>query len=240
MSSVCTTTLGMSMLEFYTKNRTGKGVGTKSQGSAASPSVTGDRVELSSSVTMKVSTSSIATTAKTLMNSRFGGGSVSAMGGQFPAGTQYETLPGYRLAPNEYRVTKADPPAMSDEEFEKAIREIARSHAASGQPITQVSEDLKELAIQYVSVVSPDREGLAMANSSLRIPMHAGTNVAIMHNEKGEHIGTYTSGRGWTNRFTSEEFERNRQFGEIYQNAYNSAKDELARGTSESDAALQE
>jgi len=50
-------------------------------------------------------------------------------------------------------------PAMSDEEFEDAIREIARKNYKTGRQAAH-SNDLNKLMRQYISVASPDRKAI--------------------------------------------------------------------------------
>jgi hypothetical protein len=107
---------------------------------------------------------------------------ISAMGHSQSVSRTFQnrvSLPPYMLSRTE--------PKMSDEEFEQRIREMAkRDHAAGRFQSTDSNSDFHVLERSFVSVVSPDREG--MINNALPAIMRS-----IKAHERMSNIPAYNS-----------------------------------------------
>lgn len=58
-------------------------------------------------------------------------------------------------------MTKRDKPAMSEEEFEEAIKELARKEFATGK---RDDDAYRKLCMQHGEIVSPDRKAIYEAS----------------------------------------------------------------------------
>jgi hypothetical protein len=113
-------------------------------------------------------------------------------------------------------ISKTDP-IMSDEEFEKAIWEMAWQDAANG--LSRMSNpQVAELRRAFVSVVSPDRKAAfaqTMSQTGGKMPI----NQIILDNN-GNRLMHYSPNGFWLPRNTNEERSRLADFNRMYQEAY--------------------
>ena len=115
-------------------------------------------------------------------------------------------------------MTKRDKPAMSEEEFEEAIKELARKEFATGK---RDDAAYRKLCMQHGETVSPDRKAIYEAGMK---KTGGKMNAACMFwDSKGNKTLSYNSVSGnWKHISTEEEFARARLFTSIY-------NDEIAR-----------
>lgn len=110
-------------------------------------------------------------------------------------------------------MTKRSQPAMSDEEFEEAIRELAREDSKPGAK--RNIDKYNMLAQQYMEVVSPDRK--ALYDESMKITGGKMNAAKGFFNNAGQLLLTYNDVTGnWFQISTAEEGARGRQFHAIY------------------------
>ena len=115
-------------------------------------------------------------------------------------------------------MTKCDKPAMSEEEFEEAIKELARKEFATGKRDDQA---YRKLCMQHGETVSPDRK--AIYESSMKKTGGKMNAACMFWDSKGNKTLSYNpESRNWKAISTDEEFARARLFTSIY-------NDELAR-----------
>lgn len=115
-------------------------------------------------------------------------------------------------------MTKRDKPAMSEEEFEKAIKELAQKEFATGK---RDDAAYRKLCMQHGETVSPDRK--AIYESSMRKTGGKMNAACMFWDNNGNKTLSYNpESRNWKAISTEEEFARARVFTSIY-------NDELAR-----------
>lgn len=115
-------------------------------------------------------------------------------------------------------MTKRDKPAMSEEEFEEAIKELARKEFATGK---RDDAAYRKLCMQHGETVSPDRK--AIYESSMKKTGGKMNAACMFWDSKGNKTLSYNpESRNWKAISTDEEFARARVFTSIY-------NDELAR-----------
>lgn len=227
---------GTSMLDMFIKNNQGKGKGKAGKSSVSGSSQSagfnisssfGDMVNLSSKAS-----ASISINASFSANASVSGGRVEFVDSyHINSSTTWKPLPsltdGYAdlqsIPPDQRPLTKANPPEMSEEDFENAIKELARKHAEGGDRNGMLNEDYIELRHSYTSVVSPDREGLINnAAKTMSVPANMDYNAANVYDEKGDVCATYNQ-HGWNSYLTKDEAARSNQFYSIYKSAFDEA-----------------
>lgn len=115
-------------------------------------------------------------------------------------------------------MTKRDKPAMSEEEFDEAIKELARKEFATGK---RDDAAYRKLCMQHGETVSPDRK--AIYESSMKKTGGKMNAACMFWDNNGNKTLSYHPLTGnWTAISTDEEFARARVFTSIY-------NDELAR-----------
>jgi len=115
-------------------------------------------------------------------------------------------------------MTKRDKPVMSEEEFEEAIKELARKEFATGK---RDDAAYRKLCMQHGETVSPDRK--AIYESSMKRTGGKMNAACMFWDSKGNKTLSYNpESRNWKAISTDEEFARARVFTSIY-------NDELAR-----------
>ena len=115
-------------------------------------------------------------------------------------------------------MTKRDKPAMSEEEFEKAIKELAQKEFATGK---RDDAAYRKLCMQHGETVSPDRK--TIYESSMRKTGGKMNEACMFWDNNGNKTLSYNpESRNWKAISTEEEFARARVFTSIY-------NDELAR-----------
>mgnify|MGYP000326198033 CR=1 FL=1 len=115
-------------------------------------------------------------------------------------------------------MTKRDKPAMSEEEFEKAIKELAQKEFATGK---RDDAAYRKLCMQHGETVSPDRK--TIYESSMRKTGGKMNAACMFWDNNGNKTLSYNpESRNWKAISTEEEFARARVFTSIY-------NDELAR-----------
>ena len=115
-------------------------------------------------------------------------------------------------------MTKRDKPAMSEEEFEEAIKDLARKEFATGK---RDDAAYRKLCMQHGETVSPDRK--AIYESSMKKTGGKMNAACMFWDSQGNKTLSYNpESRNWKAISTDEEFARARVFTAIY-------NDELAR-----------
>lgn len=115
-------------------------------------------------------------------------------------------------------MTKRDKPAMSEDEFDEAIKELARKEFATGK---RDDDAYRKLCMQHGETVSPDRK--AIYESSMKKTGGKMNAACMFWDSKGNKTLSYNpESRNWKAISTDEEFARARVFTSIY-------NDELAR-----------
>lgn len=115
-------------------------------------------------------------------------------------------------------MTKRDKPAMSEEDFEKAIKELAQKEFATGK---RDDAAYRKLCMQHGETVSPDRK--AMYEASMKKTGGKMNAACMFWDSNGNKSLSYNPESGnWKAISTEEEFARARLFTSIY-------NDELAR-----------
>lgn len=115
-------------------------------------------------------------------------------------------------------MTKRDKPAMSEEEFEKAIKELAQKEFATGK---RDDAAYRKLCMQHGETVSSDRK--TIYESSMRKTGGKMNAACMFWDNNGNKTLSYNpESRNWKAISTEEEFARARVFTSIY-------NDELAR-----------
>lgn len=113
-------------------------------------------------------------------------------------------------------------PAMSEDEYKKAIIELAKKDAASGDFGGENSGAYRELKKSFVSVASPDRKSIISANMRSFFTKEKVT-FAEFKDGAGNIIAHYSSNNGWTMIATRSEIARESEFDAIYNEAWKSA-----------------
>lgn len=119
-------------------------------------------------------------------------------------------------------MTKRDKPAMSESEFNEAIKELARKEFSTGR---RDDEAYRKLCMQHGETVSPDRK--AIYEESMKKTGGKMNGACMFWDSKGNKTLTYNPESGnWHHISTEAEFARARQFTTIY-------NDELKRLSNE-------
>lgn len=109
-------------------------------------------------------------------------------------------------------MTKRDKPAMSEEEFEEAIKELARKEFSTGK---RDDAAYRKLCMQHGETVSPDRK--AIYEESMRKTGGKMNAACMFWDSKGNKTLSYNpESRNWKAISTEEEFARARLFTSIY------------------------
>jgi hypothetical protein len=137
--------------------------------------------------------------------------------------------------------TKTEP-SRSDEELKEAIAKLARKDAEKGR-FHEYTKEYLDLMKEYVSPVSPDREGI-ITHSIKQMPKNKEHQTLLellmdkkdktsttddtdynidFYDSKGELVAKYTSKYGWEDITTKAEGEQMPKFAAIYNEAWNSA-----------------
>lgn len=117
-------------------------------------------------------------------------------------------------------LTKTDP-AMSEEEYKKAIVEQAKEDAAKGI-CSGESTGYQSLMKSYVSVVSPDRKGI-IAEAPKSLKLNGKASFLEIKDSSNNVIAQYSQDKGWTMISTKAEAARGREFCYIYMEAWRDA-----------------
>ena len=119
-------------------------------------------------------------------------------------------------------MTKRDKPAMSEEEFDEAIKELARKEFATGK---RDDDAYRKLCMQHGETVSPDRK--AIYESSMKKTGGKMNAACMFWDSKGNKTLSYNpESRNWKAISTDEEFARARVFTSIYNDELASLKEE--------------
>lgn len=109
-------------------------------------------------------------------------------------------------------MTKREQPAMSEEEFEEAIKDLARKEFATGK---RDDAAYRKLCMQHGETVSPDRK--AIYESSMRKTGGKMNAACMFWDSKGNKTLSYNpESRNWKAISTEDEFARAREFTSIY------------------------
>lgn len=109
-------------------------------------------------------------------------------------------------------MTKREQPAMSEEEFEEAIKNLARKEFATGK---RDDAAYRKLCMQHGETVSPDRK--AIYASSMRKTGGKMNAACMFWDSKGNKTLSYNpESRNWKAISTEDEFARAREFTSIY------------------------
>jgi len=105
----------------------------------------------------------------------------------------------------DYSIPSKDSSAMSEKEFEQAIKELALKVAEKGAALGNAGEgrlayrqEEAKLMTKYLSTVSPDRK-------------------AAYDNNSYQNLMVYANG-SWSTKFTSEELSKSAKFYDIFNN----------------------
>lgn len=122
-------------------------------------------------------------------------------------------------------MTKRDKPAMSEEEFESAIRELARKEFSTGK---RDDKAYRKLCMQHGETVSPDRKSIYEA--SMRKTGGKMNAACMFWDSQGNKTLSYhpLTGR-WNAISTEAEFDRARVFTAIYNDELKRLKNESGR-----------
>ena len=109
-------------------------------------------------------------------------------------------------------MTKRDKPAMSEAEFDEAIKELARKEFATGK---RDDKAYTKLCMQHGETVSPDRK--AIYEESMKKTGGKMNGACMFWDSKGNKTLTFNPESGnWHHISTEAEFARARQFTSIY------------------------
>ena len=123
---------------------------------------------------------------------------------------------GYNLGRDDERIDPSN--VLSEEEFDEAIKELARKEFATGK---RDDDAYRKLCMQHGETVSPDRK--AIYESSMKKTGGKMNAACMFWDSKGNKTLSYNpESRNWKAISTDEEFARARVFTSIY-------NDELAR-----------
>lgn len=115
-------------------------------------------------------------------------------------------------------MTKRDKPAMSEEEFEEAIKDLARKEFSTGK---RDDAAYRKLCMQHGETVSPDRK--AIYDASMKKTGGKMNAACMFWDAQGNKTLSYNpESRNWKAISTDDEFARAREFTSIY-------NEELAR-----------
>ncbi len=129
------------------------------------------------------------------------------------------------VTPNWDNILTKSKPKMSDEDFENAIRELARKEASQG--ILAGTDEKSQLRRDYISVVSPDRKAIydeSMAKTGGKM-----NSTYSFFDKQGNKSFHYNTQAGmWFLHTTDAENARREKFTEIYMDEF--AKYEAEHG----------
>lgn len=109
-------------------------------------------------------------------------------------------------------MTKREQPAMSEEEFEEAIKDLARKEFADGK---RDDAAYRKLCMQHGETASPDRK--AIYESSMRKTGGKMNAACMFWDSRGNKTLSYNPvSRNWKAISTDGEFARAREFTSIY------------------------
>jgi len=121
----------------------------------------------------------------------------------------------------DYSIPSKNSSAMSEEEFEQAIKELALKVAEKGAALGNAAEgrlayrqEEAKLMTKYLSTVSPDRK-------------------AAYENNSYQNLMVYANG-SWSTKFTSEELSKSAKFYDIFNNTikeYEAENGKIPTGT---------
>lgn len=119
-------------------------------------------------------------------------------------------------------MTKRDKPAMSEEEFKEAIKDLARKEFATGK---RDDKAYRELCMRHGETVSPDRK--AIYDASMKKTGGKMNAACMFWDSKGNKTLSYNpESRNWKAISTEAEFARAREFTSIYNNELARLKNE--------------
>jgi len=119
-------------------------------------------------------------------------------------------------------MTKRDKPAMSEKEFEEAIKELARKEFTTGK---RDDKAYRELCMRHGETVSPDRK--AIYDASMKKTGGKMNAACMFWDSKGNKTLSYHPlTRNWDAINTEAEFARAREFTSIYNNELARLKEE--------------
>lgn len=119
-------------------------------------------------------------------------------------------------------MTKRDKPAMSEKEFEEAIKDLARKEFATGK---RDDKAYRELCMRHGETVSPDRK--AIYNASMKKTGGKMNAACMFWDSKGNKTLSYNpESRNWKAISTDAEFARAKEFTSIYNNELARLKNE--------------
>ena len=129
-------------------------------------------------------------------------------------------------------MTKRDKPAMSEDEFDEAIKELARKDFANGK---RDDAAYRKLCMQHGETVSPDRK--AIYEDSMKKTGGKMNGACMFWDAKGNKTLSYNPVSGhWKAISTEEEFARAREFTSIYNDEFARLKKEYgAKGSTSLD-----
>lgn len=129
-------------------------------------------------------------------------------------------------APDWGKIPTKSKPRMSDEDFENAIRELARKEAS--QEILAYTDEKSQLYREYVSAVSPDRK--AIYNESMAKTGGKMNSTFSFFDKSGNKSFHYNKQSGmWFWQGTAAESARASKFEDIYTQAYQEYEAEFGK-----------
>ncbi len=132
------------------------------------------------------------------------GGNAAATGGIGGAAIGLVPPPDWNVIPTR------GTPKMSDDEFEQAIKDLARKEASQG--ILAGTKERQQLTREYISVVSPDRKAWFAGGTPSAVGTKGNPNKPQMH--YNHSVG------GWMWQGTPAENDRMARFNDIYRQAF--------------------
>lgn len=107
--------------------------------------------------------------------------------------------------------TKTSSPAMSENDFDDAIRDLARKEFSANK---KDHKSIQELMTKFVSPISPDRK--ALYNESMRKTGGKMNAACVFWDNQGNRSLIWHPEDGWSINATEAETNRVRQFYSIY------------------------
>lgn len=131
-------------------------------------------------------------------------------------------------------MTKRDKPAMSEEEFEEAIKELAKKEFTTGK---RDDAAYRKLCMQHGETVSPDRK--AIYESGMKRTGGKMNAACMFWDSKGNKTLSYNPESGnWKAISTEDEFARARIFTSIYNDELARLKNESGKNAKEAGSSL--
>jgi hypothetical protein len=125
-------------------------------------------------------------------------------------------------------MTKRDKPAMSEQEFEIAIKELARDRFENGGSVEH-DKAFQKLHRQFMEVSSPDRK--AIFNESMAKTGGKMNSANAFFNSSGQRVMIYSASSSmYIPMSTSQENDRSRIFNDLYFSEINLLKDGVKSG----------